>query len=267
MTDIAAKSAHLLSALREKQPLVHNITNYVSMDVAANALLAIGASPAMVHAKEEVAEFVSFSNALVVNIGTLSPPWVEGMLLAAKTAREKSIPWVLDPVGAGATALRNDAVSALLAERPTIIRGNASEILAVAGTAGARPKGVDSANTTEEAEAAARALAERQHCVVVVSGAIDFITDGRRTAKLGNGHVLMTKVTALGCALSAIVAAFAAVERDPFIAAAAAAAVYGVAGSLAAKKAEGPASFRVAFIDLLDGIDPATVERHLKVLA
>jgi len=266
MTDIAVQSVRLLSALRAQRPLVHNIANYVSMDVAANALLAIGASPAMVHAREEVAEFVSFSNALVINIGTLSAPWVEGMRIAAKTAREQSIPWVLDPVGAGATGFRNETIAALLTERPTIIRGNASEILAVAGTAGARPKGVDSANTTEEAEAAACALAERQACVVVASGAIDFVTDGRRAVKLGNGHELMTKVTALGCALSAVVGAFAAVERDAFTAAAAATAVYGVAGSLAAKKAEGPASFRTAFIDLLDRIAPAEVEQHLVVI-
>jgi hydroxyethylthiazole kinase len=264
--DIAARSVLALAALREKRPLVHNIANYVSMDVAANALLAIGASPAMVHASEEVAEFAALSDAVVINIGTLSAPWVEAMRLAARAANAKPIPWVLDPVGAGATSFRNRTIEALLQERPAIIRGNASEILAVAGAAGAKPKGVDSANTPEEAAAVADALAERVHCTVVASGAIDLVTDGTRRIRLGNGHPMMTKVTALGCALSAIVGAFAAIERDAFVAAAAAAAVYGVCGTLAAKKAEGPGSFRVAFIDALDRIDADGIKTHLRVL-
>lgn len=264
--DIASRSVLALAALRDKRPLVHNIANYVSMDVAANALLAIGALPAMVHASEEVAEFAALSDALVINIGTLSAPWVEAMRLAARAANAKPIPWVLDPVGAGATGFRNRTIEALLEERPAVIRGNASEILAVAGAAGAKPKGVDSANTPEEAAAVADALAERLHCTVVASGAIDLITDGTRKIRLGNGDVMMTKVTALGCALSAIVGAFAAVERDSFVAAAAAAAVYGVCGTLAAKQAKGPGSFRVAFIDALDSIDADGIKTHLKVL-
>ena len=264
--DIAAQSIRALATLRERRPLVHNITNYVSMDVAANALLAIGASPAMVHASEEVAEFAALSDALVINIGTLSPPWIEAMKLAARAANAKPIPWVLDPVGAGATGFRNRTIATLLEERPAVIRGNASEILAVAGAAGAKPKGVDSANTPEEAAAVADALAARLHCTVVASGAVDLITDGSRRVRLGNGDPVMTKVTALGCALSAIVGAFAAVERDTFAAAAVAAAVYGVCGTLAAKQARGPGSFRVAFIDALDGIDASAIRTHLKVL-
>ena len=129
-----------LAALRKKRPLVHNIANYVSMDVAANALLAIGASPAMVHASEEVAEFAALSDALVINIGTLSAPWVEAMRLAARAANTKPIPWVLDPVGAGATSFRNRTIAALLEERPAVIRGNASEILAVAGRPAPSPR-------------------------------------------------------------------------------------------------------------------------------
>ena len=198
--DIAAHSILALTALRKKRPLVHNIANYVSMDVAANALLAIGASPAMVHASEEVAEFAALSDALVINIGTLSAPWVEAMRLAARAANAKPIPWVLDPVGAGATSFRNRTIGALLEERPAVIRGNASEILAVAGAAGAKPKGVDSANTPEEAAVVSDSLAERLNCTVVASGAIDLITDGSRRIRLGNGHPIMTKVTALGCA-------------------------------------------------------------------
>jgi hydroxyethylthiazole kinase len=256
-----------LAALRAKAPLVHNITNYVAMDISANVLLAIGASPAMVHAIEEVEEFVSFSSALVVNIGTLSPSWIDAMVKAARRARERSIPWVLDPVGAGATALRNEAVARLIAEKPTLIRGNASEILAVAGAAAAG-KGVDSGNSSDEARAPAIALARATGAVVIVSGAVDVITDGQRVAALANGDALMTRVTAVGCALSAVVAGFAAAVKDPFEAGVAATAVYGVAGELAAATAAGgPATFRSNFLDLLARLDGDTVARTLRVVA
>jgi len=195
--DIAGRTATLLASMRAARPLVHNIANYVSMDVAANALLAIGASPAMVHAREEVAEFVGLSAALVVNIGTLSTPWIEAMIIAAEAAKGQGKPWVLDPVGAGATTLRNEAVKMLLPHRPSIIRGNASEIMAVAGGAGVAPKGVDSANTTQEALAFALSLAEHEDCIVVATGAVDIVTDGRRVVKLANGSPMMAKVTAL----------------------------------------------------------------------
>ena len=197
---IAGRTATLLGTMRAARPLVHNIANYVSMDVAANALLAIGASPAMVHAREEVAEFIGLSAALVVNIGTLSMPWIEAMIIAAEAARGHGKPWVLDPVGAGATKLRNEAVKSLLPHRPSIIRGNASEIMAVAGGAGVAPKGVDSANTTQEALAFALSLAEHEDCIVVATGAVDIVTDGRRVVKLANGSPMMAKVTALGVA-------------------------------------------------------------------
>ena len=257
-----------LAALRAKAPLVHNITNYVAMDISANVLLAIGASPAMVHAIEEVEEFVSFSSALVVNLGTLSPSWIDAMVKAARRARERSIPWVLDPVGAGATALRNEAVARLIAEKPTLIRGNASEILAVAGAAGAAGKGVDSGNSSDEARAPAIALARATGAVVIVSGAVDVITDGQRVAALANGDALMTRVTAVGCALSAVVAGFAAAVKDPFEAGVAATAVYGVAGELAAATAAGgPATFRSNFLDLLARLDGDTVARTLRVVA
>ena len=263
--DIAARAGKLLAEMRQARPLVHNIANYVSMDIAANALLAIGASPAMVHAREEVAEFVSFSGALVVNIGTLSTPWIESMELAAEAAVAHHKPWVLDPVGAGGTRLRNEAVAALLPHRPAIIRGNASEIMAVAGGVGAAPKGVDSANTTEEATALAVSLATHQRCVVIATGAIDVITDGKRVVKLANGSPMMTKVTALGCALSAVTGAFAAVTEDAFEASVAAVAVYGIVGELAAEHAAGPGSYRVAFLDRLASIEARHIEQHLKI--
>jgi len=263
---IADKTAQLLETMRAARPLVHNIANYVSMDVAANALLAIGASPAMVHAREEVAEFVAISGALVINIGNLSMPWVEAMLLAAQAAARHSKPWVLDPVGAGATRLRTETVRSLLPHRPSIIRGNASEIMAVAGGAGVAPKGVDSANTTEEALAFALSLAKHGGCIVIATGAIDLITDGRRVARRANGSPTMAKVTALGCALSSVTGAFAAVGDDPYDAAVAAVAVFGIAGEIAAERAKGPGSYRVAFLDALESISGRDIESCLKIV-
>ena len=272
MTEISRRAGVLLEALRAQRPLVQNITNFVSMDVAANALLAIGASPAMVHAPEETPEFLGFAGALVVNIGTLSAQWVESMHVAASSALAIGKPWALDPVGAGATSFRNHVIEHLIALKPALIRGNASEIMAVAKIAGvdvaaARPKGVDSANATAEAEGAAQALAARLGCVVAATGAVDFITDGTRAIRFANGSPLMERVTALGCALTGVCGAFLALEKDAFIATAAAIAIYGVAGEMAAEGAEGPGSFRVAFLDRLAAITPAEVAARLKVVA
>lgn len=254
----------MLAALRETRPLVQNITNYVSMDIAANALLAIGASPAMVHAPEEIAEFGSFIGALTINIGTLSASWVEAMVAAAALAHRSGKPWVLDPVGAGATRFRNDTVVALCAHRPTVIRGNASEIMAVAAALGisrstARPKGVDSADSSADAEAIGTELARHLGCTVVATGAIDVVTDGATMRRMANGSPLMAQVTAIGCALSGITAAFCAVEPDGFEAASGAVAVVGLAGERAARIATLPGSFRTAFIDALAAISPAEV--------
>jgi hydroxyethylthiazole kinase len=268
---LAAEAARLLTALRESRPLVQAVTNYVSMDIAANALLAIGASPAMVHAPEEVDEFVALANAVVVNIGTLSKSFVVSMNAAASAANRLGRPWVLDPVGAGATRFRDQAVAELLLHRPTVIRGNASEILSVARIAGLRqdaatPKGVDSAHETSAALGSAMALARHQVCVVAATGAVDIVTDGERVVEISNGSPQMAKVTALGCSLSAIVAAFSGLTPDAFNATAAAVAVYGVAGELAAEKAVHPGSYRVAFLDMLEAIGPEDVKLRLKVL-
>ena len=257
-----------LDRLRAGRPLVQNITNYVSMDIAANALLAIGASPAMVHAPEEVEEFVAFSGALVVNIGTLSSAWVTGMAKAAAAAAKRGLPWVLDPVGVGATGFRNETVVTLMQSKPTVVRGNASEIMAVAGILGvsaskARPKGVDSANSTDEAADFATALARQSGSIVVASGAVDIVTDGTRMARLSNGSPLMTQVTAVGCSLSAIVGAFLATTPDAFEATVAAVAVTGLAGELAAADATLPGSFRVAFIDRLASIGTPEIQAGL----
>lgn len=239
-----------LERLREAPPLVHCITNYVAMDVAANALLALGASPAMVHAREEAEEFVGIASALTVNIGTLSPAWVESMERAADRAVALGTPWVLDPVGAGATRYRTGVARDLAGRRPTVVRGNASEILSLAGEVGGT-RGVDSTRAADEARPAAEALARALGCVVAVTGATDYATDGERTLAVEHGHPLMTRVTALGCALTGVTGAFLAVERDPLHAAAYALALFGLAGEAAAEGAAGPGTLRVRLMDAL----------------
>jgi hydroxyethylthiazole kinase len=260
----------LLDDLRRVRPLVQNVTNYVAMDLAANALLAIGASPAMVHAPEEAGEFAALADAIVINIGTLSQEFLAGMVKAASVANASGKPWVLDPVGAGATHYRNEAVASLLALQPTVIRGNASEIISVARIAGlhdesAAPKGVDSRHDAEAARESALALAHRFHCVVAATGAIDLVTDGAWVASIANGSPLMSRVTASGCALSAIVGAFAALTPDPFVATVAALGVYAVTGESAAERSPGPGSFRVAFLDGLAAIEKGEIHERLKI--
>ena len=244
-----------LSKVREHAPLVHNITNYVVMNSTANALLAVGASPAMVHSAEEVEAFAGIADALVVNIGTLSPSWVAAMKLAADRAADRPIPWVLDPVAAGATAYRTAVARALADRRPAVIRGNASEILALAGAAAGPTRGVDSTDSADAAVEAARALARDRRTVVAVTGETDHVTDGDRLVSVSNGSRLMTRVTGTGCAATALIGAFLAVEPDPLAAAAHALTVFGVAGEMAAGEASGPGSLQVALLDALHRLD------------
>lgn len=260
MTD-PAKS---LDAMRAAAPLVHNIANYVSMNVMANVLLAAGAAPAMIHARREAAEFAAIASALTVNIGTLSPEWVAAMTEAAGAAQAAGTPWVLDPVAAGATAYRREVSAALLALKPDIVRGNASEVIALSGAAGAG-RGVDSGDEVAAAEAAARAVAEATGGVVAVTGAVDFVTDGARALRVANGAPEMTRVTALGCSLTGIVAAFAAAGGDRLEATAAALAYYGLAGERAAAHTAGPGSFAVAFLDELAAVDGAALAEGARI--
>ncbi len=255
-----------LTAMREATPLVQNITNFVAMNVMANVMLAAGAAPAMVHAREEGGEFAAIASALTINIGTLDAEWADCMALAAESARTHGKPWVLDPVAVGATALRRDTGARLLQFHPTVIRGNASEILALAG-ADAAGRGVDSADPVEAAEQGARALAQQQGCVVAVTGAVDYVTDGNRAARIRNGHPTMPLITALGCSLTGIVAAFVAAGDDAFEATVAALAFYGVAGEIAAETAHGPGSFQVAFLDALHAMTPEMLDRKGRVEA
>jgi hydroxyethylthiazole kinase len=253
-----------LALMRKTAPLVQNITNYVSMNVMANVMLACGASPAMVHAREEAAEFTSFTQALTINIGTLSGPWVEAMLVSAAQAAELGTPWVLDPVAAGATAFRRETAAQLVALRPTVVRGNASEILALVGDAG-RGKGVDAADGVAVAEDAARWLAEVTGGVVAVTGPVDFITDGARAWRVANGDAMMPLVTALGCSLTGVVGAFL-VGQPVAEATVAALAYYGLAGEVAARTAKGPGSFQTAFVDALYTLTPDQVTAGARVV-
>lgn len=245
-----------LEEIRRRRPLVHNITNYVVMNFTANVLLALGASPVMAHAAEEVEEMVGISSALVINIGTLSSQWVGSMFTAARAANRKSIPVVLDPVGAGATRFRTETARRLVREiELAAVRCNASEILALAGGSAAT-KGVDSAEgIVAEARSAAVELAGTRSLTVAVTGAEDFVTDGKRAVVVGNGSPLMGRITGTGCAASAITGAFCAVQPDSFVAAAGALVTFGIAGELAARSGPGPGSYHALLLDSLDAID------------
>ncbi|MDD3847849.1 MAG: hydroxyethylthiazole kinase [Smithellaceae bacterium] len=251
--------------IRAKSPLIHNITNYVVMNNTANALLAIGASPVMIHAEEEVEDMAAIASALVINIGTISPSWVRGMFKASAKAVSKGVPVVIDPVGAGATPYRTGTVRDLIrAGRPTIIRGNASEILALTDDR-LKTKGVDSTAASDEALHAAQSIADASQCAVCVSGAVDYIVEGKRLVKVANGHPMMPKVTGLGCTASALCGAFASVDQDPLTAAAKAMAVMGIAGEIAAEQSSGPGSLQMHFIDALYRLAKEDIERRLKV--
>ncbi len=243
------------ASVRQQRPLVQCLTNYVSMDIAANVLLAAGASPAMVHTDQEAGEFAGLADAVYVNIGTLSPPWVEGMRAAVAMARQRGRPWVLDPVAVGATGYRTSVAVELFAQRPTVLRANPGEVLALAGVAGSS-RGVDSTASSDDAVEQARRLARDGGCVVVMTGERDVVTDGDRVSVVSGGDARMPLVTALGCSLSGLAAACCAVCEDAFEASVAACALLAVAGERAGATAAGPASLRTALIDALATLTP-----------
>ena len=242
-----------LARLRRTAPLTHCITNMVVTNFTANVLLAAGASPAMVVTIEEVADFVSIAQALLINVGTITTIDREVMLKAAATAQQTHTPWVLDPVAAGALKFRTEIVNELIRFKPTVIRGNASEILAVSGFGGGG-KGVDSTASSFAALHAARQLALKTGAVVALSGEVDYITDGKEVISIPGGHEIMTRVTGVGCSLGALIAAFLPVALTPLGAAVAASAIFAVAGERAFKKARGTGSFSVEFLDQLSTI-------------
>jgi hydroxyethylthiazole kinase len=251
-----------LRGLRERKPLVHQITNYVVMNETANATLSLGALPVMAHAPQEVEEMVALAGALVLNIGTLSEHWVEAMLLAGKAANERGVPVVLDPVGVGATRYRTETALRILAEVDVaVVRGNAGEI---ANTIG-RPLEVRGVESMEEADPElSRAAARELGTVVAVTGAVDHVSDGDRTLAVANGHELLASVSGTGCMATAITGCFLAVV-EPLRAAAAALVAFGVAGEDAARDAKGPGSFHVNLYDALAALDPETLDSRANV--
>ncbi|MCU0539852.1 MAG: hydroxyethylthiazole kinase [Desulfobacterales bacterium] len=265
MSAPAAAAAADLAKLREKQPLIHNITNLVVMNFTANALLAMGASPVMAHAIDEVADMVGIASALVLNIGTLSAEWAASMLAAGRRASEIGLPVVVDPVGAGATPFRTATARRIIAgTRPAVIRGNASEILSLKES-GSGARGVDSRHAVEQAAEAAHGLAAELGCTLAITGPVDLVTDGRRSLRVANGHPLMARITGTGCTATAAVAAFLAVDPDPVRAAAAALAYFGLAGEVAAQKASAPGSFMIQLLDALYTITPEQLERGCRI--
>ncbi|MDN5291585.1 MAG: hydroxyethylthiazole kinase [Anaerophaga sp.] len=263
---ITAQSvAEDLLKLKEQAPLVHNITNYVVMNNTANALLSVGASPVMAHAPEEMEAMAGNASALVINIGTLSKEWIEGMLIAGKAASKRGIPVILDPVGAGATPFRTDTCHQLIkACKPTIIRGNASEIMALINS-DVKTKGVDSTESSDKALEVAKTFANETGAVISISGPVDYITDGNHVISIKNHIPLMPKVTGMGCTATTLTGAFAAVCEDSMQAAATAMAVMAVAGEMAKDKARGPGTFQIYFLDALYNLNDRDIAKYLKI--
>lgn len=262
---LAQKAADNLRRVREKKPLIHNITNYVVMNYTANALLSCGASPVMAHAAEEVEEMVSLAGALVLNIGTLTPQWVEAMLRAGKKANAVKVPIVLDPVGSGATRLRTESAKRLARELSIqVVRGNASEVLSLAKEE-ARTKGVDSIHSVEEAQEAAIALAGELKTTLAITGKVDLITDAKRICRVHNGHELMGRVTGTGCTATVMIGAFLAVDADLVEATTTALAYFGLAGEKAATQAKNPGSYQIALLDALFSIDEGQLKDGARI--
>ena len=254
-----------LRTLRERKPLVHQITNYVVMNETANATLALGALPVMAHAREEVEEMVQLAGALVLNIGTLSPPWVEAMLVAGKAANAAGVPVVLDPVGAGATRYRTDTARRLLEQvKVAVLRGNQGEVATLVGLA-AEVRGVESIGGEGEPAELARAAARKHGLVASVTGPVDHVSDGERVLGVANGDELLTTVTGTGCMATAVTGCFLAVKEDTLEAAAEALAAFGVAAEDAARTATGPGSFHVGLYDALAALDPETLDSRARI--
>ena len=254
-----------LAGIRERKPLVHNITNYVVMNETANAILALGALPVMAHAKEEVGEMVGLAGALVLNIGTLSGDWIEAMLLAGTAANENGVPVVLDPVGVGATAYRTDTARRILAAVDVaVLRGNAGEVATLVGVE-AEVRGVESVGVAGDSAELAQEAARTLGLVASVTGPVDHISDGERSAAVANGHPLLASITGTGCMSTAITGCFLAGKDDRFEAAVEALVAFGVAGEDAAVDAKGPGSFHVNLYDALAALDPATLSERAKV--
>ena len=264
--NLAERIADDLRLMREKRPLVHSITNYVVMNETANAILCIGALPIMAHAVEEMAEMVAIANALVLNIGTLSPDWIAAMEAAGKRANELGIPVILDPVGAGATRFRTSASRRLLENvRIAIVRGNVAEVATLAGMV-AEVRGVESISAAESAEEIATRLARTYGCTVAATGPVDVVSDGQRLARISNGHAMLGKVVGTGCMSTVMVASFAAVDPGPFAAAVGGLTAFGIAGEMAAKESGvRPGTFHVELYNALHALDPDRLRQDARI--
>lgn len=255
----------VIKSIRQETPIVHNITNYVVMNNTANALLAIGASPIMAHAYEEVEDMVAIASSLVINMGTLSKNWVDSMLLAAKAAKKTNTPFVFDPVGVGASRYRNEVAQKIVQEAaPNIIRGNASEIMALAQLA-STTKGVDSTIASEKALDGAKKLSKELQNTIIISGEIDYIVTNDTVHTIANGSSLMAKVTGMGCTATSLVGACIGVVSDIHMAAVAAMAIMGIAGEMAEENSKGPGSFQIHFLDSLYAISNTIISEKLKL--
>lgn len=250
MNNLEKDVLEALNKLRQTAPLTHCMTNLVVNNFTANVLLAIGASPAMILANSEVADFVNISSSLLLNVGTITEVGADAYIKAAKTANEANTPWVLDPVAAGVLNYRTNLVKELIKYKPSIIRGNASEILALVGSE-SNGKGVDSTDSSKDAIELAKNYAKEIGTVIAISGEIDYITDGNEILRVPGGHEIMTKITGTGCSLGATMAAFLSVSKNPLMAAYVASTIFAKAGEQAAKDSKGPGSFQVEFIDNL----------------
>ena len=255
-----------LRSLREQKPLVHQITNYVVMNETANVTLALGALPVMAHAREEVEEMVGLAGALVINIGTLSPHWVDAMVAAGRRANARGTPVVLDPVGAGATSYRTETAKRILGEVDvTVLRGNAGEVATLVGVE-AEVRGVESIGVGGDPAELARAAAKTLQVVASVTGPVDHVSDGETVLAVANGHELLGAVSGTGCMSSALTGCFLAAKPDePLAAAAEALAAFGVAGEDAARDAKGPGSFHVNLYDALAALDPDTLDGRARI--
>ncbi|MFZ3148278.1 MAG: hydroxyethylthiazole kinase [Methanothrix sp.] len=254
-----------LERVRKEKPLIHHLTNWVTIYDCANIVKVFGASPVMAHAREEVAEMAGISSALVLNIGTLTTDFVDAMILAGKSVNKKGIPVVLDVCGAGATKFRDDKCFEILDEaRVSIIKGNSSEIARIAGES-VSTRGVDASTVEMDMQDVARELAKKRNCTVVITGKEDIVADGKRVALVKNGHGMMASIVGTGCMAASVIGTFAAVEKD-FVASSVAGLVcYEVAAEIAAAKAEGPGSFKEKLFDAVYNLDAETVERMQRV--
>jgi len=255
----------LLEKVRSQKPVVHHLTNWVTIYDCAQVVKSFGASPVMAHAKEEVEDMVKIASSLVLNIGTLTVDFVEAMKLAARSANAKGIPIVLDVCGAGATRLRDKKCFEIIDHAAIdIIKGNSSEIARIAGE-DVRTKGVDAGEVKEDLIIVAKKLARKYNCAVVITGKEDIVAGIDKVCIVKNGHQMMTHVVGTGCMAASVIGTFAAVERDYVYAASAGLSCFGIAGELAAKKSKGPMAFKQNLLDSIYALDENTVKKMQRV--